>query len=206
MTSQGNSLSLFLDACDGLKIGMLDRQLNWQEFLDFPIKKASNTLFIETQKLLEKNNIELKNLEQIFLCLGPGSYTGVRLLQGMKELYQTESIKVFSFYNFEIPYLNHIQTGSYITSAHKQEIYQYRWDGENYFQDLFNAKRFDVKNNGTLYGMQDQYNEYELRNVYTLLRNNPKKVFKSVLNKKLKREAFYFRPLEKEFRMNFPQF
>lgn len=206
MTSQDKGFSLYLDACDGLKVGLLDEQLNWEKFLDFPIKKASNTLFIETEKLLSENNIELSQLEQIFLCLGPGSYTGIRLLQGMKDLYQNQGLKVFSFYNFEIPYLNGIQEGVYVTSAYKQEIYQYKWHGEEHFQDLIEAGRFVVENTGDIYGMQDQFHENALCNVYTMLRNNPKKVLERVLEKKLSRQAFYFRPLEKEFRMNFPEF
>lgn len=206
MTSQDKEFSLYLDACDGLKVGLLDEQLNWKKFLDFPIKKASNTLFIETEKLLSENNIELGQLEQIFLCLGPGSYTGIRLLQGMKDLYQNQGLKVFSFYNFEIPYLNGVQEGIYVTSAYKQEIYQYKWDGEEHFQDLIEAERFVAENTGDIYGMQDQFHENALCNVYTMLRNNPKKVLERVLEKKLSRQAFYFRPLEKEFRMNFPEF
>jgi tRNA threonylcarbamoyladenosine biosynthesis protein TsaB len=206
MTSPDKKFSLYLDACDGLKVGLLNEELEWIEFLDFPIKKASNTLFVETEKLLSNNKINLEDIASLFLCLGPGSYTGIRLLQGMKDLYTEHGIKVRSFYNFEIPLFCGIDSGCYITSAYKQEIYEYKWENEQHTQQLIEAERFVTENTGQLYGMQDRFNEIALCNVYTMLRNNPKKVLEKVLEKELSREAFYFRPLDKEFKMNFPEF
>lgn len=203
MTSHDSSYSLFLDSCDGFKLGILNQDYEWVSYQAFEEKKASNILFDETNKVLEKLGIALENLQNLFLALGPGSYTGVRLLQGVKELYSEMGLNVFSFYLFEIPFLAQIPQGQFLVSAYKGEFYHYEWSGEKNSQKLLNQQDRDQIDE--FYSTTDILGVGPAKNVYKVLAQSAPVIFRNIVRNNLRRDSFYFRPLEKEFKANFPE-
>lgn len=204
MTSPDGKLSIFCDSCNGIKLGILDSSFNWLEYQEFNVSRSSTLLFKELHRMLEEHKVELAELESIYLLMGPGSYTGIRLLQGMKDLYSTWGLDVYGFYSFEVPKLSGINKGQFVMSAYKGEFYSYEWNSEEESQKLLS----DVPQNlesGTVFSIIDKVSDLETRPVYELLKSDSKKIFSQVNNKKLKRNAFYFRPLEKEFNVSFPE-
>lgn len=204
MTSPDNKYSLLLDSCNGFRLGLLDEKYQCIEFLKFDEKKASNILFNETQNILEKYNISLPDLKHLFLIMGPGSYTGIRLLQGMKELYSEMGIDVLSFYLFEIPGLANQESGQFVISAYKQEFYHYCWDQSGVTQKLLKKEELTSLNADVIFSVDDNVGDLATENVYKVLQEHCSTVFENVVAQKLQRESFYFRPLDQEFKVNFP--
>lgn len=204
MTLPDGKLSIFCDSSNGLKLGILDSSFNWIEYQELNIARSSTLLFKELHRMLEENKVELTDLERIYLMMGPGSYTGIRLLQGMKDLYSTWGLDVYGFYSFEIPKLSRINKGQFLMSAYKGEYYSYEWNSEDESQTLLNEVPQNLEN-GSIFSILDKVSHLETKSVYELLKSDSRKIFSQVNDKKLKRNAFYFRPLEKEFNVSFPE-
>ncbi len=95
---------LFLDFTTDMSLTLIGRHL----FLSKKIKSHKNIseiLIIEIDKLLTKANINIKNLDTIFIITGPGSFTGIRsALTYAKTLHLTSNVNVRGISKFE--YLN----------------------------------------------------------------------------------------------------
>lgn len=73
-------ISLFLDTCtSNIVVGVLkdDKVINSISFIND--NKLSEKLLPEIKSLIEKSNISLNNLNKIFVSIGPGSFTGIRI-------------------------------------------------------------------------------------------------------------------------------
>lgn len=60
-------------------------------------KRQSEQLFIELDKLFKKANVEQKDIDEVYISEGPGSYTGVRISMSLaKVLCQIKKIKLYT--------------------------------------------------------------------------------------------------------------
>lgn len=53
-------------------------------------KKQSETLFVELKKLLEQTGWSLKDLDEVIITDGPGSYTGLRMAMTAAKILGTQ--------------------------------------------------------------------------------------------------------------------
>lgn len=72
--------SLIVDtATKNLYIALTDGNDVIEEYICKDSKEHSKNIMPEIERILNKNNINVKELERIYVGIGPGSYTGVRI-------------------------------------------------------------------------------------------------------------------------------
>lgn len=202
---------LFIDSTYDITLGILDDDLEWIDFQSFAEKKASSVLQKETSLLLKKNNINPQDLKGVITIAGPGFYTGLRLSEGFADVFTFFNIPHYSFYSYEIPVWCGHKEGSWFTKAYRGEYFFHHWRNEDVKSDLVSladlpTKMLDVKD-VYIHSIRalDEVSTHLLKEptaTLDLLKANPHKIFSQVLAKNLKRESFYFRAPEDEFRMN----
>lgn len=199
---------LFIDSSYDITLGLLDEGMEWLDFRIFRGQRASSTLQTETHRLLKDFNKQMKDLKKVVTIAGPGFYTGLRLSEGFSDVTSFFNIPYNSFYTYEIPLMTGVQEGTWVTKAYRGEYFFYEWkNGEG------KAKLLEVKDltapSGQVFIHSDISLDEKLKPFTTnaistsdLLKANPKKIFEKVLSENLKRESYYFRAPEDEFRMN----
>ncbi len=81
-----------------LKEGRVLDSISWQSFSNHSAALASNT-----HQILEKNNLQIKNLAALAVCSGPGSYTGIRIaLSFVKGLAALNFIPILSLSSLDL--------------------------------------------------------------------------------------------------------
>ena len=202
---------LFIDSTYELSLGVLDDGLNWLAFESHGGgQKASAIIQGRSHELLSKFNLNPKELSGIIIVNGPGFYTGLRLAEGFADVFTFFGVKQFSLYSYEIPLWCGYESGTWFTKAYRGEYYYYHWDKAGSKQELLAVK--DIER-----GLKGQqifiHSQASLDAVSTalisqpiettdLLKKNSKEIFSQVINNNLKRESFYFRAPEDEFKVN----
>ncbi len=190
---------LYLDTTNGLTIGLLNRDLHWLAFETRDEKKPSEVVHTLINEQLVKNNLKINDITLITIA-GPGSYTGMRLSEGIAQMFKVSGIKILSFFHFEVPAIVGIASGKWISPAFKGELFIYGWDGEIVNKEL--VREGDIQLPKEFYSNQKFKNEYLIINTTNLIQQNPKKVFEYVLGRNEFFPAYYFRSLEEEFKQN----
>ena len=194
---------LFLDTSSYLQFGLISKELEWIDFREIQNKKGSSILHGELHRFFEDNHIKGRDIKKIILGNGPGSYTGIRLGEGISQIFEWQGTQINSFYGFEIPCFSGIEAGSWCARAFKDEVFIYEWNDEQ-SRSLF-LKTKDFKSyappQGDLYHTHGSFLDKELKSTTELLRKSPKKIFHRVLEQAKHLPPCYFRPLEKEFKI-----
>ncbi len=201
---------LFIDSTYDLILGVLDDGFNWLAFERQTGQKASAIIQSRTYELLTKHNLKANELKAVILVNGPGFYTGLRLAEGFADVLNFFGVPQFSFYSYEIPKWCGYQSGTWFTKAYRGEYFFYRWEGENSEQFLLTAKEIEkgIKDHHFFIhspiSLDETSSKFISNAIETveLLRKRPQDIFKKVLDSKLKRESFYFRAPEDEFKVN----
>lgn len=198
---------LFIDSTYELTLGVLDDGLNWLSYERETGQKASQIIQKKAYELLSKHNLTPENLSGIITVNGPGFYTGLRLAEGFADVFSFFGVKQFSMYSYEIPLWCGYSEGTWFTKAYRGEYFFYRWKNAENSQELMAAK--DLKISEGQYFIHspaslDTLSAGMIQNpieTFELLKTSPQKIFPHVLNGP-KREPFYFRAPEDEFKAN----
>ena len=192
--------SLYVDSTAGLIIGLLDSKYEWIEYLSLDEKKPSEIIHYEIFNLLKKYDLKLSNM-QCFISNGPGSYTGMRLCEGLAQVFELNQISVYSFYHFDVPKLSGILKGFWVTNAFKGQVFIYNWNADQFEKDLVNKNDFHIENteNGFTLDLTDPLFS-NLISTTNLIKDNPAPIFSKISQLKLREAPYYFRPLDEEFR------
>ena len=127
---------LFLDTTSKLKIGLLSKELKWIELLNIEEKKPSEVIHGHLFHLLKKNNLDLKQCLKIITCAGPGSYTGMRLSEGIVQVLELAGLETCTFFHFNMPRHQGLQKFIWIATAFKGEFFFHVADGDTHTQFL----------------------------------------------------------------------
>ena len=176
--------SLFLDTTSGLILGLLDESFHW---LDYEVNKDNRPSEIIHSKifyLLNKFYLDFQNIRLIYIA-GPGSYTGMRLSEGLADIVKWNNIETYSFYHFEVPQYIGVKSGQWITNAFKKEIFSYKWNENESSKELLISC--------------DNKQVYTLEKTQEIIHKNPMEIFSKIVHLKENRETYYFRTLEEEF-------
>jgi len=190
---------LFLDTSRGFNFGLLSDEYDWIEFKKLEVKKTSQIIHKEIHSLLESHNLDIKSLSGVFILSGPGSYTGMRVAEGVAQIFELEGITIFSFTTFSLAELLDIENPIYIYEAFKGELFLWSKDG---------GERLVAKASFSQEGEGDSFvthgarlvAEVECLDLLDFVQTQPVKIFKYVKSQKLRERPFYFRPLEVEFK------
>ncbi len=193
------SYSLFVDSSEFLTIGLLDKNLNWAEFKTYKNKKSSGVFHGLLEEILTKYEIDLFKLDRVFYCAGPGSYTGVRLVEGFAQILRWKEIKTNSFYFFDVPkFLNH-QKGKWISEAHKGEYFIFSWDGVKSESTLVPKSEFVVEEENIFTISSSIESIPKSISTLELIENNSKELFSRIVEDDLSETPYYYRAIDKEF-------
>ena len=192
--------SLYVDSTSGLVIGLLDSDFNWVEYLDTQEKKPSEVIHVEIFNLVKKYNLDLKNMN-FFFSAGTGSYTGMRLGEGIAQVLAWDSLKVFSFHHFDVPVMVGVEKGFWVTNAFKGQVFIYNWDGKKAEKELVNSADFKIVDLELGYTLSSEVKDFgHLKTTKDLIKNESQKIFSKVYEEKMREAPYYFRTLEEEFK------
>ena len=196
---------LFIDTSDHLVLGLLDSDYKWIEFLETNDKKSSASIHAKIYNLLEKNGLKIKDVKALFQIAGPGSYTGMRISEGISQVLEWQKMPIYSFYHFVIPSLLGESKGAWISKAFKGEIFVYEWRDKEIKTSLHAESELPNIQNRLKEELGEFWTHYNEsfpeipKSTGELLKLNSDKLFSYVATSQLREKPFYYRSLEKEF-------
>ena len=198
------SAHLFLDTVNTLKVGLLNDSMNWIELVESDESKSSAFIHKMINDLCEKNSIDLRKLKSVIKVSGPGSYTGMRVAEGVAQIFNWEGICMYGVYLFEIPQLIGINQGRFLSNAFKGEVFQYSWNGDANKKELLNVANVDIEKiklvEKNLYAYESQLIKSGAQDVYDIARRQELNLFKKIIERGEDRTPFYYRSLDQEFK------
>ena len=196
---------LFVDTSDHLVLGLLDENFEWINFTETADKKSSASIHSKIYLLLEEHNLKIKDIKAMFQVAGPGSYTGMRISEGISQVLEWQKIPIYSFYHFVIPSILGEEKGAWISRAFKSEIFVYEWrDGKVSTSLRPESDLVKIQNelSSELGGFWTHFPESfpEIpKSTGLLIKENSKKLFTNVVASQMREKPFYYRSLENEF-------
>ncbi|MDH5580688.1 MAG: hypothetical protein OEY33_02175 [Bdellovibrionales bacterium] len=197
---------LYIDTTFQINVGILNSNFYWSNLTHVSDKKSSALLHTLIHENLEALDIDVKELAGVFAVAGPGSYTGVRLSEGLAQVFDWQKIPTYSFYHFEVPYLSQIaEEGIFISKAFKGEFFAYQWSGDKNKMNLFplsDLESFMASNPGPFFTHfeEDLKLNKKIQSTQQLIIDSPARIFEKVKKLNLRQRPFYYRPLDKEFK------
>ncbi|MBL6989376.1 MAG: hypothetical protein ISR65_06345 [Bacteriovoracaceae bacterium] len=187
---------LFIDTSEVLKVGLLNEKLAWVSFKETGEKKTSSIVHKVIYEVLKDQQINFMDLGGLFFLAGPGSYTGIRVSEGIAGICTWQQLPVFSFHHFEVPQLLGHKAYIWYKNAFKGEFFAYKWDGVSCSHELIkdDALEFYLDN-----GVNNNYSLFTSVDTSKEIIKSSEKLFKVVLKDKLLRAPYYYRTLEQEF-------
>ena len=92
---------LSIDCSTGLRLALISND-KVSTFIDDTQKKQSAELITRIDELLKENKLTINNIDAIAVCVGPGSFTGIRVaISVAKGLAVGTNAKVLTFNSFE---------------------------------------------------------------------------------------------------------
>ncbi|PIP93130.1 MAG: hypothetical protein COW00_04290 [Bdellovibrio sp. CG12_big_fil_rev_8_21_14_0_65_39_13] len=192
---------LFLDSSLYLQFGLLDENFKWIDHVLIETTKSSNILHSELNRMLEKNRMSMDDIEAIFSISGPGSYTGVRLVEGVTQILDWQGKTIYSIHHFELPYLVGVERGSWISEAFKGEVFEYSWNGDSNKHRLLSKNQLDTIFEENLFSHRSDFLDLPTMSTSAMVFENAELIFSAMKKLEMKREPFYYRELETEFKV-----
>ncbi len=192
MTSLNSSNYLIIDTSEACKVwfffkGELEKTLNLKE-------RPSVVLFESIHQILDEYSLDIREIERFYFCKGPGSYTGLRISEGLEQYLRMNKINCSGFYSFEI--LNLFDSNyCYLSNAFKNE-YFFAW------------KDKDIKYKK----IKKEFLEQEIGELEVISSNCLEKTYDKFINDKIVdflnylknenkvKEVFYYRSLDEEYK------
>ena len=192
--------SLFIDNTDKTTLGILDKDFKFEEYSHFEDKKSASSIHSRLHKILEQCQTTIEDIHNVYIVSGPGSYTGIRVVEGIGQIMKWQGKNIFSFYHFEIPSMVGISSGKWISQAWKSELFIYSWNGKENSAALVFSDEYTIT--GEEYSFGEECNSYPVQSCRNLLLNNPVDIFTFVTKRGDYRPPYYYRELEREFQPN----
>ena len=195
---------IYIDTTLKLSLALIDEDFSVLTHKSYEENKTANIIHTELNLLLEDNNLNADSNIDLIINNGPGSYTGVRVGEGIGKVFEMDGKKVFSFNEHEIfPHL--VDKGLWISNAFKGEFFACAWGNSE-------APRSKLVDKENLIAMLREH-----QNIYTndlfdfgeakmisskeTLIKNASRVFEYVVSKELRLPPFYFRKIDQEFKI-----
>lgn len=116
-------------------------------------KKHSDELLLVIDKLFDDAGITAKKIENVCVCVGPGSFTGIRVAVSIAKGLAVESnVKVFALSNFDIYSFENEKKYAIVLEGFSDFVYVRYFDGENSNDVCEHFADFVSKINGELSG------------------------------------------------------
>lgn len=194
---------LYLDTTKTLALGLLDETFSFIEIEYYQDFKSAAIIHSKIYQILKRKDLKLEDVEAVIINNGPGSYTGVRVAEGILKVLELDGVKGFSFYEFEMLKLLS-EEGVWISNAFKGEYFIYHWKGDSVsFEGLIPKDDFDIKKYKEVEVFSNESFDGVFNEKYSkdLIAQNSSIVFPKVINDGMRRQPFYFRKIEQEFKI-----
>lgn len=191
---------LYVDVTAGMILGILNSEFQWITYVESDEKKPSEVIHQNIHQLMKQHHIDSKNIEYFFSA-GPGSYTGMRLGEGIAQMLEWSGKKVYSFHQFEVPSLMGIQQGYWISNAFKGQFFIYHWNQTESHSELVNqtdVELLDAQSGFTL--THDNVAFKDLQTTKSMIAKNPQRLFENLKKNNVRKAPYYFRTLDEEFK------
>lgn len=194
---------LFLDSSLYIQVGLLNEDLSWVTHEFVQNKKGSQVLHSVIYTLLSDAGKKIDDLKGIFLANGPGSYTGIRVAEGISQVLEMEGLPVFSFYHFEVPKFCDQKDYEFVSEAFKGEIFCYCFKNGNESSRLLKEEEFihSYDTEKEIYHLDGEILEYSVNRLYDLYKPRSVDIFSKVLERGKHLPPYYYRAEEKEFNL-----
>lgn len=198
---------LFFDSSEFLCLGLLTEDFQWVDYKKLATKKNSEIFHGTLFEMLNKHQVEITDIAGVFQVAGPGSYTGIRLSEGMCQVLEWHQIPIYSFTHFKIPEILGVPKGAWISEAFKGELFIYSWrEGKSKVELVKKADRDEnemlakvSKEHGIVYTHYD-LGLYDCLFTGELLKGHSQEIFSYVFKNEMREPPYYYRALEDEFR------
>ncbi len=199
---------LYIDTTQYVTVAIFDKKtFKFKEYVSLHEKKSSKIIHSTINDLLTKQGVDPLKLEGIIICAGPGSYTGMRVGEGIAQIFEWQEIEKFSFYHFDVPRYAGISSGVWFANAFKGEVYIHTWDGKDFSDKLilncdFNKYQQRNKLMYTHFLEEEEADSSEIVLTSKMIRDMPEVILKKIIEDREQKPLYYFRELEKEFKRN----
>ena len=191
---------LFIDTTQNITIGLLGEDLKWVDYQYLISKKSSAELHYLIYQMLSSKDIDVTSVSGLIYCAGPGSYTGMRISEGLSNIFEWSTIKVNSFYHFEVPGICGIDEGVWCAKAFKGEYFLYSWNKTIGEKVLVPESDLESRvQNKEFYFGHEAVLEKSGKLSKDFIKDYHQIIFKYVLENNLCVPLYYYRPLEEEF-------
>ena len=192
---------LYLDTSHFLTLGVLDERFEWLEFKEKNQLQHSADIHNLIYETLDQCQLKAKNLKGLFVCNGPGSYTGIRLGEGIAQVFELLNVPIYSFHHFKVPKMLGFKSGQWSCHAFKGEIFNFVWDETKEIDELISSADWKPLQRNVFSNQTEGpwiVGQFEM--IANVIKKSSKEFFPQLLNLKLREEPYYFRPLDKEFK------
>ncbi|HAZ11591.1 MAG: hypothetical protein A2X86_17865 [Bdellovibrionales bacterium GWA2_49_15] len=200
--------SLYLDTSQVISLGLLNEQHEFIDFQTIQDKKSGTRIHVILHDFLNKHKLEIKSIESLFILAGPGSYTGMRVSEGIAQILELEKILIYSFYTYQISEFSGATSGQWLTTAFKGQVFVYSWGPTDKTSELCDLQSFTPRNVSEVYYHGDLPKELQQlksdhHNTNSLIQQHSKAIFRTVKELGLRHRPQYFRLPEQEFAVNY---
>ncbi|OFZ63042.1 MAG: hypothetical protein A2328_06375 [Bdellovibrionales bacterium RIFOXYB2_FULL_36_6] len=199
---------LYTDTTNHVVLGILSEKLEWLEYLEIFNQKSTADLHFLINEMLIKHKLNFETLTGYLFAAGPGSYTGMRVSEGIAQVLEWQNINVYSFYHYEIPrIIEGSAAGIWFSDAFKGEYFLFNCitdEIELVSKEMFITRINDLETN--------VYTHFKNDHIYSLvkspskiiltgerIKNIPQEIFSQIVSRKKRVEPLYYRSEDKEF-------
>ena len=177
--------SIFVDTTNLLTIGILDDNQNWLSFKTIETSKTSSVLHKVIEDQLLESSTKKTDINGFIYMAGPGSYTGMRVAEGIANIFEWQGLKIYNLYHFDVPRLLGEEKYCWKANAYKNETFLYEYEMG--------------KESKSLVASSSKLDAYEYENTISMIEKSPSIIFGKVIDNEIKKELFYYRNIEEEF-------
>ncbi|GEM_PF-581614 len=202
--------SLYLDTTDHLILGLLDEKFGWIDYIDEELRNSSTKIHKIIYDVLSKHKLEVSKIETIFQAAGPGSYTGMRVSEGISSVLEWQNCNIYSFYHFEVPSILGISSGHWIANGFKSELFVYKWNIDANSKELIPIEKCNEF--VAQLRVSEAYTNFitelfkiegvNLLSTGEMVAKNPEILFQKVKERGLRLGPYYYRSESNEFKIN----
>ncbi len=191
---------LFLDTASTLHCGILDDKFHWIDYISTEILRSSGQVHGILDQLMTKHQLSWQDIAGLIVSSGPGSYTGMRVSEGIAQILELDGVAVFSFYHFDL-LADFGLSGYWVSEAFKGEFFCY--NSKTKSSELLRLEDLLQKlaDRDDLYALDDQVRGIDLifKSTRSLIHDKGKEFFHKLITEQRREVPFYYRPEQVEF-------
>ena len=193
-------LTLFVDTTFGITVGVFEDNA-WKSYQFINSNKSSSIVHKMIKDCLDEVGKDEAAISKLIQVSGPGSYTGMRVSDGISQVFEWQNIETYAFHHFQVPKLLGLKHGLWLSKAFKGEIFCHEWndsESKNYL-----IKEHDLENilqiNREIFTSHGQDFIEKSTQTSVLIKENASELFSNIIQSRLKEPLYYYRSLEEEF-------